>query len=94
MESVVRNVKDIDQQERDYLQSVLGQDLSENQQVMILVLDPGVVPDDETRGSALDAIRRISAEGARNLAEQGVPADEVDTVLDEALEAVRSRRRS
>jgi hypothetical protein len=41
MESVVRKVRDIDEDERQVLERVLGRELKENQQVIIQVVTPG-----------------------------------------------------
>ena len=44
MESVIRNVRDIDSRERQALEHVLGQQLKENQKVIIQVVTLGSQP--------------------------------------------------
>ena len=44
MDSVVRNVKDIDSADRNALEHILGQQLRENQQLVIRVVTPSLQP--------------------------------------------------
>ena len=48
MESVIRNVRDIDSRERQALEHVLGQQLKENQKIIIQVV---TVPSEESEGT-------------------------------------------
>ena len=51
MQTVIRNVKDIEPNERHCLEGTLGRQLQENQQVIICVIDLNEEPDEATRGS-------------------------------------------
>ena len=93
MESIIRNVSDIGGDPRRWLESNLGQPLRENQQVMILVLNVGSEPDEETRRQAREELRAIQAEAAANISAQGVSPEEFDAVVDEAIAEVRRRKR-
>lgn len=93
MESIVRNVNEIEAAERQVYEQVLGQQLRDNQQVIIRVLTPGVVPDKEVRDAALTRASEIARQGRENAAAQGVTEEEVDAALDEAFEHVRSRKK-
>jgi len=92
MESIVRNVKDIEPAERRYLESTLGRRLQENQQVVIQVIDLAVEPDAETKQAALARASQIARKGRANAAEQGVTEEEVDAAIDEAMDHVRRRK--
>lgn len=49
MESIIRNVREIDHGERQALEHVLGRELAENQQVIIQIVTLGNRPLGETR---------------------------------------------
>ena len=91
METVVRNVKDIDANERRYLEGTLGRQLQENQQVIIRVIDLGVEPDDATRRGALGDASAIARKARANAAALGVTDEEVDAAIDEAIDHVRRK---
>ena len=93
MESIVRNVKDLDTAERQVYETALGQQLRENQQIVIRVLTPDAVPSEETRRSALQRASEIAQQGRSNAAAQGVGEEEIDAALDEATQHVRPRKR-
>jgi len=89
MESTVRNVKDIQGGERRWLETTLGQQLQDNQQVFIMVLTPDVEPDEVTRRKAGKSIDAILDQAEQNATAQGVTAEEADSAVDEAMEHVR-----
>ncbi|MBW3539127.1 MAG: hypothetical protein KY476_02550 [Planctomycetes bacterium] len=92
MESVIRNVKDIDANERRYLEGTLGRQLQENQQVVIRVIDLGVEPDAATRRAALADASAIARKGRANAAARGVSEEQVDAAVDEAIDHVRRHK--
>ena len=94
MESIVRNVADIEGNERHIYESVLGQQLRDHQQVIIRVISPGVVPDEAVRDSALDEACEIAKRGRTNAAAQGMTEEEVNATIDEAIKEVRRQRRT
>lgn len=87
----VRNVKDLQDSGKRWLEDVLGQNLKESQQVFIMVFTPGVEPDEATRRQALAGVERTMAEVEQNLTEQSVTDEEFDATVDEAMEDVRRR---
>jgi len=91
MESIICNVSDMQGDQRQWLESNLGCQLRASQQVMILVLNPGVVPSEETRREALSEVHRISEKAANNLEDQGVSPEDADAAVDEAMEHLRRR---
>ena len=93
MESFIRSVDEIDGELRRWFKSGLGQRLRQNQRVMVTVLNVGVAPDDEARREAREELRRIRAEAAANIKAQGVPPEEVDAAVDEAIAHVRRHKR-
>lgn len=90
MESIVRSVREIEAAERQVYETVLGQHLEENQQIVIRVLTPGVVPPEKTRREALARADAIAGQGRANAAAQRMSDDELDAVIDEAITHVRS----
>jgi fatty acid/phospholipid biosynthesis enzyme len=89
MELFIRSASEIEGDPRRWLESGLGQQLQQNQRVMVTVLNVGVEPDEETRREAREELRRIRAEAAANIKAQDVSPEEVDAVVDEAIAAVR-----
>jgi len=92
MESVIRNVKDIAVSERRYLERTLGQQLSENQQVVIHVINVDVEPDETTRRQALSEAAEIARQGRAHATVQGVRDAEVDAAIEEAVRKARGRK--
>lgn len=90
MESVIRNVKDIEGSERQYLESALGRKLQDNQQVVIRVINLNVEPPARFRDQALSDASDIARQGRSNAAAEGVTAEEAGTAIDEAIEHIRS----
>lgn len=89
MESIVRSVREIEAAERQVYETVLGRRLHKNQQVIIRVLTPGVVPLEEARRKALGRADAIAQQGRANAAAQGVTDDDLDAAIDEAITHVR-----
>jgi hypothetical protein len=89
MDSIIRNVKDIEADKRSAFESVIGRKLRDNQQLFIQVIDVGVEPDEETRRNALDRAAEIARQGRANAAAQGVSEEEIDRAIDEAMHHVR-----
>ncbi len=87
----VRNVKDIQDSDKRCLESLLGRQLQENQQIFILAFTAGVVPDEATRRKALAGIHQIQAKAETYANAHGVTDEEIDAAVDEAMEHVRRR---
>ena len=92
MESFIRSASEIEGDPRRWVESGLGQQLRQNQRVMVTVLNLGVEPDEETRREAREELRRIRAEAAENIKAQGISPEEVDAVVDEAIADLRRRK--
>jgi hypothetical protein len=86
MESIVRNVQDIEAAEKHLYEVVLGQPLRDDQQIIVRVLTP---PDDETCQKAIADLKTLSEKGSRHRESLGVSEDEVDELLKEARDSVR-----
>lgn len=85
----LRNVKDIQNTGKHWLEGVLGQDLLDNQQVFIMVLTPDIVPDDEARKRAAEGIQQVLADVDAQTAANDVTQQEIDEAVDEAVQHVR-----
>ena len=92
MESIIRDVKGIEADERHVYESVLGRALRENQRVLVMVLDPGAEPDESIRGKAMEEFHKLCREGTESRERLGVSVEEADQAVDEAVRAVRSRK--
>lgn len=93
MESIIRNVKDIEADERQVYEHVLGQPLHDNQLVIVRVINPGVEPEPAVRDQALAEAAEIAREGRASAAAQGVSEEEAGQIIDEAIREVRSQKR-
>ncbi len=89
MESIIRNVSDIELDERRMYESVLGHALQQNQRIILRVVDLGREPDDTTRTAALGQAVEIARQGRAAAAAQGVTPEEADAAVEEAIQVVR-----
>lgn len=91
MESIIRNVRDLDSDKRQSLEEVLGRELRDDQQLIIQVLTPDLEPDAARKLEALERAQALANKAARHRESLGVSAAEADQVVDEAIEQVRLR---
>ena len=89
MESIIRNVGDIEADERRYLESAVGHRLDDGQQVIIHVVNIGVEPDEKTRKRAHSELCEIARQGRANVEAQGITEQEANAAIDETIEHVR-----
>ena len=92
MESFIRSAEEIEGAPRRWVESGLGQQLRQNQRVLVTVLNVGIEPDEEGRREAREGLWRIRAEAAANIQAQGVSPEDVDAIVDEAIAHVRRRK--
>jgi hypothetical protein len=92
MESVVRNVREIESNERQVYEHVLQQKLQDHQHVIVRVINVGVEPPPHVRDAALRRASEIARQGRAHAAAQGVTPEEADAAIDEAIEQVRRRQ--
>jgi hypothetical protein len=93
MEAIIRNVGDINTDERRVYESVLGHTLRENQRVIIRVIELGDEPDQATRKAALGLAAEIARQGRAAAAAQGIAPEEADVDIDEAIQEIRRSSR-
>jgi len=89
MESIIRNVSEIETDERRVYESVLGHPLGENQQILIRVIEIGREPDEATRRAAGARAVEIARQGRAAAAAQGITAEEANATIDDAIREVR-----
>jgi hypothetical protein len=79
----LQNVHDIQADKRLWLEGLLGQQIGDNQQVLIMVVTPGTVADEETHRAVVEraAIERI----------ERTPADELDAAVERQLRSIATR---
>jgi hypothetical protein len=92
MASIIRNVKDIEDDKRSVFESVLGQELQDNQQLLIRVITVGTEPSAAIRDAALERASQIAREGRAHAAAQGITPEQADAAIDEAIRAHRQQR--
>jgi hypothetical protein len=91
METIVRNVSEIQEDQKRWLEDALGRELQGNQRVLIMVLNPGAMADADIRRQALADLKQLSAKGGENAQRQGIAEQEADEALNEAMDHVRPR---
>ena len=89
MESIIRNVQEIEAAEKRVYEVVLGQRLRDDQQVIVRVLTP---PDEETRQKALAGLKKLSEKGNQHRQSLGISEEEADEILREAKDHVRQAK--
>lgn len=92
MESLVHNVKDMLPETRRGFEVALGGTLHDNQRVYVVVVTPGVEPNDPQRAEALADLRELAGQGTKHRESLGVSVEEADQALEEAMESVRPFR--
>jgi hypothetical protein len=87
---LIRNVRDPDQGARGFPEAFLGRELAEEEQVTVMALPARPAPCGEERKAA---VARLS-ESVKAMSEraQGIPQQEMEALIDEAVEQVRGRR--
>jgi hypothetical protein len=91
MESITRRAKDLEAGQRRSLEEVIGHELQDDQQIVIRIVTPEVLPDSEKRALAFADLRRLSEQGAKNCQSLGVTEQEIDEAIEEAINHVRRR---
>jgi hypothetical protein len=94
METFIAAVSDIESNQRIVLEQLMGPRLQENQQVVIRVADVDLEVNSQARHEALAKAAEIARRGRANVAAQSVPEDEIDAVIDEAIQHVRQQKRN
>jgi hypothetical protein len=89
MESVIRDVKSIESDERQVYESVLGHALQESQRVVIRVIELEGEPDEASRRAALGRSVEIARQGRAAVEAQGITSEEADATIDETIREVR-----
>ena len=90
MESVIRDVRDIEPAERHVFEALIGHGLAEDQRILVVVLPRGANSDDSVRRRARDEFFELCRQGTENRERLGVSLEEADLILEEALQSVRS----
>lgn len=71
------------------MEGLLGQHLSDNQQVFIMAFTPSVVPGDTARQKARAGLEQTWERVRRHRREQGITDQEFDDAVDEAMRHTR-----
>ena len=90
-EIAIRNVRDLGQDARRALEALLGRRLAEEEQVSVAALAARPAPLGEERRIAAERLKeslKAMSESAR-----AIPSDELESLIDEAMDEVRRRRR-
>ena len=90
MESVIRDVRDIEPEERHVFETLIGHNLAEDQRILVVVLPMGASLDDSVRRRARKELLELCKQGTENRERLRVSVEEADSILDEAFRSVRS----
>ncbi len=90
MESVIRDVRDIEPDERHVFETLIGHDLAEDQRILVVVFPPEANPDDSARRRAREEFFELCKQGTENRERQHISIEEADSILEEAFQFVRS----
>jgi hypothetical protein len=93
METVIRDVKSLESDERRVYESVVGHALRDDQRVIIRVVETGNATDEAVRRAALAKAVEIARKGRAAADAQGVTAEEADAAIEEAIREVRRSSR-
>lgn len=85
----VRKMKDLDESARQWVQGVFGHQLQEEDQITLLVFPPHPAPPPQARAEGAARLETLMDRAAAKAAD--IPSQELDAVVDEALD--HSRRR-
>lgn len=91
METISRAVDDLSGPDRAALEHLLGRQLEQGQQVVVMAFRPRET-DASVREAARMRLHDLLDRAARHAADQGITAEEADAAVAEAMEAIRFRR--
>lgn len=88
----VESVSNLHGNGKQLLEDLLGHNLQDNQQVLIMVLSPGTEPDETSRQQARLGIEATFRKTEAYAAQHGISDDAIDAAIDEAIHQVRPRK--
>ncbi len=88
----VESVSNLQGNGKRLLEDLLGHRLQDNQQVLIMVLSPGIEPDEAAHRQARQGIEATIQKTEAYAAEHGVSDDAIDAAIEEAMRQVRPRK--
>jgi hypothetical protein len=90
MESVIRDVRDIEPEERHVFETLIGHGLGEDQRILVVLLPLGANRDDFVRRRAREEFFELCKQGTENRERLHVSVEEADLILEEALQSARA----
>ncbi|MGD0897302.1 MAG: hypothetical protein ABR915_05655 [Thermoguttaceae bacterium] len=93
MESVIRDVKSLESDQRHLYEAVVGHALRENQGIILHVIELGAEPDQATRRAALSRAVEIARQGREAAKAQGTTEADAGAAIDAAIQEVRQSER-
>ena len=85
------NVADLSDEERQLLESLIGQQLRRDQVLYWLVVSPGHEPTTADKAQSRAGLQAIFNKVDRHVADQGISPEEFASAVDEAVRHVRSQ---
>jgi hypothetical protein len=89
-EITIHNVRDLGQAARQALEALLGRRLAEEEQVSVTALAARPAPTGDVRRFAAE--RLIESLKAMSESARDIPNDELESLIDEAMDDIRRRR--
>jgi hypothetical protein len=93
MESVIRDVKSLESDQRHLYEAVVGHPLRENQGIILHVIELGAEPDQATRRAAMSRAVEIARQGREAAVAQGITDEAAGAAIDEAIRKIRQPER-
>jgi hypothetical protein len=93
MESVIRDVKSLESDQRHLYEAAVGHALGETQGIILHVIELGAEPDQTTRRAAFSRAVEIARQGRESAKAQGITEDQAGAAIDEAIQRTRQSER-
>jgi len=89
--TVTKSVQEIPADARQILEKLLGRPLESDQEVFVMAYSPGTIKKNAIRHKAAESIRKTWKKIDSHVAAAGIPDDEIEAAIDEAINQVRVR---
>lgn len=94
MDSIILNVKDLEAAERQRYETVLGQQLEDNQQIIMTVVPTSSENSSDERAQAWADLQQLSKKAEQHMRSTGTTDQQWEAAADAACEEVRYGKQS
>lgn len=89
MEPIILNVKDLEASERQRYEAVLGQQLADDQQIVLAVVPTSSESSHAQRAKAWAELEQLAEKAEKHLQRDGITAQQWEATVDKACNEVR-----